>query len=93
MKSLHINTIRKILKDNKFSMALNYSNGRIRGLTSTNGDISLKNHSSLQCKNGIEIYSRKGNLKKALSVIKRNGYNVFVWKHPNGLSERNIIIL
>lgn len=93
MKTLHINTIRKILKDNNFDMATSYSNGRVRGLTSSNGDISLTNHSTIDGITGIAITSRKGNLNKAIKLVKNNGFKIYNWTHPSGMSTRTIITL
>ena len=87
MKTLHINTISKILKDKGFVMSNSFSNGRISHMVSSNGDISLQN----RIDNSISISSRKGNLKKALSVLKKAGFKSKVWSHPSGISKQTII--
>lgn len=91
MEILHINTIRKILKDNGFIMSTSFRNGRIRGMTSSNGDISLSNHSTIDGITGISISSRKGNLNKSINCLKKNGFKISTWTHPSGLSTRTIV--
>lgn len=87
MKTLHINTIRKILKDKGFDMKSSFSNGRIRGMVSSNGDIGL----SVNFDKSITITSRKGNLSKAVNTLKKAGFNSKVWNHPSGLSKQTRI--
>lgn len=89
---IHQNSIRKILKDNKFNISSSYSNGRIKGMISSGGDISLKDWNDGKDNIYCSIQSKKGNLQKALDIIKKNGYKINIWSHPSGISQDIIIM-
>lgn len=87
MNKLHPNSIRKILKDNGFSMSKKYSNGRIKGMVSSNGDISLSQWDD----NNVSISSRKGNLDNVIKLLKNNDFKISIVNHPSGISS-NVLI-
>jgi len=88
---IHRNLIKKILTDNNLNVGSSYANGRIKGMASFSGDISLKEWNDGEDNIYVEISSRKGNLLKASNIIKKNGYKIFIWRHPSGISTSTII--
>lgn len=77
---VHRNTIRKILSDNNFVVGSSYANGRIRGMSSFSGDIQLTDWNDGNDNISTEISSRKGNLEKAIKLIKKHGFKIKIRK-------------
>jgi hypothetical protein len=88
---IHRNTIAKILSDKNLNIGSSGANGRIKGMDTFVGDISLQEWNDGKDNIFVEINSRKGNLNKAVNIIKKSGFKIKKWNHPSGLITRTIV--
>lgn len=79
---VHPSTVRNILNKAGFNVGSKYANGRIRGMTSFSGDISLSEDIDFDNNVFTQISSRKGNLNKALKTLVTFGFKIKTRVHP-----------